>query len=119
MKPISDSTAAQQRDSFLNSLERHASDVLADFKVPQERAEVAVAQIISLISKDFAGSHIYIPTNYTHQSMEKAMAMYNDINGRNFGDVARKYGCSERTVYRIYKRMRALIISKNQTDMFS
>ncbi len=119
MKQGSDSQAAQQREQFFGVLERHGLEVLADFKMPQESAGLAVAQLISLISKEFGGAHIYVPTDYTHRSMEKAMAMYNDINGRNFGEVARKYGCSERTVYRIYKRMRTLIVSKTQVDMFN
>jgi Mor family transcriptional regulator len=111
--------SAEQRERFLDSLERHTCSVLEDIKLDEGTMDLVVSEIISLVSKDFAGQHIYIPTDYTHRSMSRAMSVYNAVDGRNFPQVAKQFGCSERTVYRIYKRMRALIISKSQADMFN
>ncbi len=119
MKPLADSVTAQQRERFMDALARHASTVLADLKMDNDKIDVAVADMTALIAEDFAGQHIYIPTDYIHRSMERAMSIYNACNGRNHSEVARKFNCSERTVYRIYKRMRKHLISKNQHDMFS
>jgi Mor family transcriptional regulator len=123
---VSKSMSAEQRERFLDSLERHTCSVLEDIKLDEGTMDLVVSEIISLVSKDFAGQHIYIPTDYTHRSMSRAMSVYNGamsvynaVDGRNFPQVAKQFGCSERTVYRIYKRMRALIISKSQADMFN
>ncbi len=119
MKAITDSMSAQQRESFFDALTRHATTVLTDIKVDQDRVDIAVADIVALVSEDFAGQHIYIPTDYTHRSMERSLAVYNAIKGRNFAQVATQFGCAERTVYRIYKRMRKLMVAKNQSDLFN
>ena len=119
MKPLTDSVSAQQRDAFMESLERHVMAVLADLKMDKATIELAVAEIATAIIKDHPGQSIYIPTDYRHRSMEYAISVYNAIQGRNHAQVAKQFGCSERTVYRIYNRIRPLIVAKSQLDIFN
>lgn len=103
----------------MDSLARHAASVLTGINVDKSRIDVAVAELIATMAEDFAGQHIYIPTDYTHRSQERAMSIYNACNGRNHAEVAREFGVSERTVYRIYKRILRQIKRQNQVDMFN
>lgn len=119
MNATVNSISAQQRDAFMDSLERHITAVLEDLGLKKESIHIAISEVATAIVKDHPGQSIYIPTDYRHRSMEHAMAVYNAINGRNHAQVAKMFGCSERTVYRIYNRMRALIVAKNQHDMFN
>lgn len=119
VKPVSDSITAQQRERFMDSLERYTSTVLQGINVDKALIDVAVSDLIATLSEDWAGQHIYIPTDYSHRSMAHAMAVFNACNGRNYAQVAKDHGISERTVYRIYNRMRKQLIAKNQHDMFN
>lgn len=119
MKALTNSISAQQRDAFMDSLDRHITAVLADLGLNKDTISLAVAEVAAGLIKDHPGQSFYVPTDYRHRSMEYHMSVYNAINGRNHAQVAKRFGCSERTVYRIDKSIRAMIVARNQHDMFN
>ena len=108
-----------RRDSFLDDLSAQVATVLRDLNIDEVKIEIAVAEVVTKIIATFGGQQLYIPNGHTHKSQGRALAVYEACNGRNHSDVAREFDISERSVYRIYKRIHAQIIAQNQHDMFS
>lgn len=108
-----------RRDSFLDDLSAQVAAVLHDLNVDAVKTEIAVAEVVTKIITTFGGQQLYIPNGHTHKSQDRALAVYEACNGRNHSDVAREFDISDRSVYRIYKRIHAQIVAQNQLDIFS
>lgn len=107
-----------RRDSFLDDLSVQAAAVLEELNIDSMKIEIAVAEVVTKIIANYGGQQLYIPNGYTHKSQDRAIAVYEACNGRNHSDVAREFDISDRSVYRIYKRIHAQVIAKNQQDLF-
>ena len=108
-----------RRDAFLDDLSSQVAIVLRELNIADAKAEIAAAEVTAKIVANFGGQQLYIPKDYTHKSQERALAIYEACNGRNHSEVARQFDISERSVYRIFKRIHAQIIAQNQHDMFN
>ena len=108
-----------RRDSFLDDLSSQVAVVLRELNIDEAKSEIAAAEVTAKIVSNFGGQQLYIPKDYTHKSQERALAIYEACTGRNHSDVARQFDISERSVYRIYKRIHAQIIAQNQLDIFN
>lgn len=107
-----------RRDSFLDDLSVQVAAALHDLHIDEVKTEIAVAEVVTKIIANFGGQQLYIPNGYTHKSQDRALAVYEACNGRNHSDVAREFDISDRSVYRIYKRIHAQVVAQNQQDMF-
>jgi Mor family transcriptional regulator len=116
---VTQSNLEFRRDKFLDDLSTQVIEVLLELNIDQTKCEIAAAEVISMVVAKHGGEQLYIPKDYTHKSQERALAVYEVCNGRNHAEVAREFDISVRSVYRIYKRIKAQIIAKNQRDMFN
>ena len=57
-----------------------------------------------LLCRAFGGTSIYIPKEEELLRKEKYCQIEKEFNGKNIKELARKYGISERTVYKVIKR---------------
>lgn len=119
MKPIAESALAQQRENFMDNLMRHGRTALQGVTDDPDVIDTVLCDLISLIIEDHPGQQIYIPTDYSHRYQERALAVYNACNGRNITEVAKQFGVSGRTIYRIYSRMLKEMRAKTQPDLFN
>ncbi|MGN0920260.1 MAG: Mor transcription activator family protein [Cellvibrio sp.] len=113
------SVMEQRRDGFLDDLAAQVTATLKELNIDESKAEIAAAEVSAKVVSNYGGQQLYIPKDYAHKSQDRALAIYEACNGRNFPEVATQFDISERSVYRIHKRIRAQIIAQNQSDMFN
>ena len=110
--------------------EEKAPDVLADLakhietelartgKVEQEEAKHIGIEIAQTIAKNWGGELIYIPRNLVLLLSERDRKIFNEFDGSNHRELARKYQVSMQWVYKIVKKVTKEEIAKRQFDMF-
>ncbi|MBK3440762.1 DNA-binding protein [Pseudomonas sp. FSL R10-0765] len=87
--------------------------------VNAELAESTSVEITMLFAHLWGGQVIYVPKGVLIQASKMHQKIFDDWTGRNHHEVAKKYGVSVQYVYRIVKRMRLAIISRDQPDLFA
>ena len=112
------STMESLRDEFFDNLASQVIEVLREMNIDEGKAEIAAAEVVTIIVAKHGGEQLYIPKDYTHKSQDRAVAVYDACNGRNHTEVARAFDISPRSVYRIYKRIKAHVIAQKQGDIF-
>ncbi|MFC3113825.1 Mor transcription activator family protein [Rodentibacter caecimuris] len=108
-----------------------APEILADLakhsevKIKQHIAGIdpSLAQQISIeiagkIAESWGGEVIYIPRNLILLLSERDRKIFNEFNGSNHRELARKYNCSMQWIYQIVKRVTKEEIARRQFDMF-
>lgn len=121
----------QQRN--IEIFEQKAPEILADLakhievglmkKVVANDWTIDKAKQISIdvaheIAKTWGGEVIYIPRNVALLLSERDHQIWQEFNGFNHRELARKYNVSMAWVYQIVKRMRKAEIARRQFDMF-
>lgn len=76
-------------------------------------------EMAQVIAKNWGGEVIYIPRNLVLLLSERDKKIYDEFNGMNHRELARKYNVSMQWVYAIVKRIGKEEIAKRQLDMFS
>jgi Mor family transcriptional regulator len=87
--------------------------------VSAELAEAASVEVTMLFAHLWGGQVVYIPKGVSIQASKLHQQIFDDWSGRNHHEVATKHGVSVQYVYRVVKRMRALIIARDQHDLFA
>jgi Mor family transcriptional regulator len=71
-----------------------------------EKAELIGQEIALTMVKHWGGQLIYFPKGMFFQVALRYVQIYEEFNGRNCTDLAKKYGMSVSWIYRIIKRVR-------------
>ncbi|AUK44873.1 MULTISPECIES: Mor transcription activator family protein [Pasteurella] len=87
-------------------------------EIEAENARQIGIEIAQTISKNWGGSVVYIPRNLIFILNERDRKIFNEFNGTNHRDLAKKYGVSMQWVYTIVKRINKEEIAKRQFNMF-
>lgn len=115
---------------IVDIFEEKAPEVLADLakhveteleekhQFSQEKARQIGIDIAQRIAQNWGGEVIYIPRNLLMALNERDMKIYNEFNGNNHRELARKYGVSMQWVYKIVKRIHKDEIARRQISMF-
>lgn len=111
--------AELRRDRLLDDTYTLVVDVLRELNIDVAKCEIAAEEVTAMFVKKHGGEQVYIPTDHNPKKQARAMEIYEACNGRNHDEVGRKFNISPRSVYRIYKRIRAQIIAQNQSDLFN
>lgn len=110
--------------------EEKAPEVLADLakhiemaleekcQFTPERAKQIGIDIAQKMAQNWGGEVIYIPRNLLMVLNERDMQIYNEFNGNNHRELARKYNVSMQWVYKIVKRIHKDEIARRQISMF-
>ncbi|AQT58687.1 Mor transcription activator family protein [Cellvibrio sp. PSBB023] len=116
---MKNSAMGSRRDAFLDDLSSQVALVLRELNIDEAKADIAANEVTAKVVANFGGEQLYIPKDYTHKLQARALAIYDACNGRNHAEVAKQFDISVSWVYRIYKRIHAQTIAKNQRDMFN
>lgn len=81
-------------------------------------AEELSAQVVDDIARNFGGMQIYFPYKH-HQNQERSLAIFREWGKISLGEMVKKYGITQKYLYRAYKAGRKLAISKSQGDLFA
>lgn len=83
-----------------------------------ENAKQIGVEIAQRIAHNWGGEVIYIPRNLILLLNERDMKIFNEFNGHNHCELARKYNVSMQWIYAIVKRITKEEIAKRQEDLF-
>lgn len=115
----------------IETFNEKAPEILADLakhtevKIKEKIADIEpkLAQQISIevanhIAQCWGGEVIYIPRNLVLLLNERDRKIFNEFNGTNHRELARKYNVSMQWIYQIVKKITKEEIARRQFDMF-
>ena len=79
------------------------------------RAAVVALELAEDVRAKWGGGAIYIPRGDGFERSRRDAAVWREFNGRNYGELARKYDCTVKTIYEIVERER----ERRQQALFS
>ncbi|QIW15834.1 transcriptional regulator [Pasteurellaceae bacterium RH1A] len=113
-------TFEEKAPEVLADLARHIEAELAQkHQINQEAAKQIGVEIAQRMAQNWGGCVVYIPRNLVLLLNERDMKIYQEFNGNNHQELARKYQVSTQWVYKIVKRVQREEIAKRQIDMFA
>lgn len=105
---------------LLHDLAQHVSAALQELiEADKERADHVGQEIANRMAGHWGGQLIYFPIGTAIKLSVRDLAIWNDFNGKNHSDLARKYGVSLQWIYKILKAMRQEDLARRQGALFS
>ncbi|MFZ5659158.1 MAG: Mor transcription activator family protein [Pseudomonadota bacterium] len=103
---------------LLSDLMVHLITILKEQGVEADIAQRAAQEAATRMAGHWGGQLIYFPIGHSYNLSKRDRAIFEEFNGHNQPDLARKYGVSLQWVYKIIEKIRQEEISLRQGDMF-
>jgi Mor family transcriptional regulator len=84
----------------------------------QELDQESALRLLSSFCKHFGGFPVYVPKGRKLEAELKKISIWNDFDGRNIEELAKKYRVSVFHVYHVIKQMRKAEFEKRQPSLF-
>lgn len=105
---------------LLIDLTEHIAIALAELvSMESAKAQHVAKEVSDRMAAHWGGQNIYFPMGQSIKLSRRDRQIYDDFNGSNHSDLARKYGVSLQWIYKIVKAVRKEEIARRQGDMFS
>jgi Mor family transcriptional regulator len=75
-------------------------------------------EIADRMAAHWGGQNIYFPMGLSYKLSQRDRQIFDEFNGVNHSDLARKYRVSLQWVYKIVKTVRRAEIARRQSDLF-
>lgn len=113
-------TFNQKAPEILADLAKHAEVKIKEHitNIAPELAQQIGVELASKIAQCWGGEVIYIPRNLILLLSERDKKIWNEFNGVNHRELARKYNVSMQWIYQIVKKVSKEEIARRQFDMF-
>ncbi|EPE65159.1 Mor transcription activator family protein [Pasteurella multocida] len=112
----------EKAPEILADLAKHIeTQLLTKVKSNEFNSELAKQigiEVASHIAQSWGGGVIYIPRNLVLLLSERDRRIFNEFNGSNHRELARKYNVSMQWIYQIVKKVTKEEIARRQFDMF-
>lgn len=102
---------------FLADLMEHTAEVLAEAGVPRERAEVFGLAVALRLRARWAKQNIYFAEGRSIDLRSRNQRIWDEFNGRNYDELASKYGVTVVWIRRIIEAMRAAYQAEKQASL--
>ena len=110
---------SKQGKALLLDLRDHACRLLRELKTVDATAASQISnELMYQISQHWGGQSIYIIKDDSFQAEERDIQIYNEFNGHNHTELAKKYNLTEVYIYRIVKRMHEQERNRLQPSLF-
>ncbi len=106
-----------RRHELLEGVHFHARQTLIELGIDPDLADQAGCAISEMLANEWGGQLVNIPKDHHYRLASRDLAIYEEFNGTNHGQLARKHGVTVRAIYKIVKRVRAMG-DPNQTSLF-
>ncbi|MDF0606666.1 DNA-binding protein [Neisseriaceae bacterium TC5R-5] len=104
---------------LLVDLAQHVAVILAEsLGLDEVKAEQVGRDIANRMAAHWGGQNIYFPMGLSYKLSQRDRQIYDEFNGTNHSDLARKYGVSLQWVYKIVKAVRQEEIARRQGGLF-
>lgn len=111
---------SRQGKALLNDLRDLSSRLLQnDVQLDEDFANQVANELAFQVAQHWGGQSVYIIKDDTFLADERDIKIYNECNGVNHSELARKYKISLQYVYRIVKRVGDAERARRQPDLFA
>ncbi|PHV02845.1 DNA-binding protein [Iodobacter sp. BJB302] len=83
-----------------------------------EKAAQLASEIADRMAAHWGGQNIYFPMGLSVKLSKRDQRIYDEFNGTNHSELARKFGVSLQWIYKIVKTVRLEEIARRQKDLF-
>ncbi len=105
---------------LLVDLADHVSFTLVELlAMDQDKARQVGVEIADRMATHWGGQNVYFPMGLSYRLSRRDREIYDEFNGTNHSDLARKYGVSLQWIYKIVKAVRQEETARRQGDMFT
>ncbi|HJU70346.1 MAG TPA: Mor transcription activator family protein [Paucimonas sp.] len=84
----------------------------------KDKADQVGREIAERMASHWGGQNIYFPMGLSYKLSKRDHQIFDDFNGVNHSELARKYGVSLQWIYKVVKAIRQEEIARRQGDMF-
>ncbi|WP_197329555.1 Mor transcription activator family protein [Ralstonia syzygii] len=117
MKPSD--TFKSKGPELLVDLAQHAAAALVELgAIDRDKADQLGREIADRMATHWGGQNIYFPMGLSLKLSQRDQRIYDEFNGTNHSDLARKYGVSLQWIYKIVKAVRQEEIVRRQGALF-
>jgi Mor family transcriptional regulator len=116
-------------NSLAGSSESHYPELLSDLRaqlvrmlkgegLADDQAERIALHAAEHLRSHWGGQNVYFPQGLSHETRQRAIALYDAFNGTNLAALAQREGISTMTAYRWLRYARAEHVRINQGQLF-
>jgi Mor family transcriptional regulator len=109
---------AALRHELLDDVVEQAKNVLVDHGVDTDVSEQAATAIAEHLADHWGGQLINFPKNFLYKLAQRDRVIYDEFNGRNIAELARKFNMSVRGIYKVINRAQKRAVKEKQPDLF-
>lgn len=109
---------AWKRNELLSDLVAVAEDVLQEYDVAESVATVTANALADRLADHWGGQNISFPKDFHWKLAQLEVEIYDGFDGRNYDELARRYGMTERGIRKLIARVRAKIQATQQAGLF-
>lgn len=118
---MSDETrSGQKRNALLADLAEVATALFEENEIPSAVATITANALADRLSDYWGGQVIVFPRDYLWKLAKLELEIYDQFNGQNYDDLARKHGMTTRGVRKLIARVRTKLAKQrhgNQQDL--
>jgi Mor family transcriptional regulator len=104
---------------LLVDLAAHCASALRDTTdLDKDKADQVGREIAERMASHWGGQNVYFPMGLSYKLSQRDRQIFEDFNGTNHSDLARKYGVSLQWIYKVVKTVRQEELARRQGDMF-
>lgn len=108
----------QQRHELLSDVADTVAAVLKDHCIDPQLAEQAGVALADRLAAHWGGQLINIPKDYKFKLAARDLLIYEEFNGHNHAELARKWNMTSRGIYKIIERARKRDMDHRQPKLF-
>lgn len=108
----------QQRHELLSDVADTVASVLKDHGIEQLLAEQAGLALADRLATHWGGQLINIPKDYRFKLANRDLLIYEEFNGNNHAELARRWNMTMRGIYKIIERARKRDLDHRQPKLF-
>lgn len=104
---------------LLADMSQQISSVLIEMlELDKDRADNIGQSITDIMAAHWGGQNVYFPMGLAYKLSQRDRQIYEQFNGSNHSELARKYGVSLQWIYRIIKAVRKHEMEQRQQGLF-
>lgn len=104
---------------LLSDLAKYTEQTALEFGLCKELAENLGMLAAMKTARNWGGQNLYFPKSQGLFSCEREKQIFNEFDGTNHAQLAKKYGLSLQWIYKIVKRVQKEETAKRQMGLFS
>lgn len=105
---------ALKRHELLEELQDVIARQLVEMDAAPDAASVTASMVVDYLSTYWAGQVVSFPKDVQYKLTLKELEIYDQFNGRNKDELARKYGMTPRGMGKLIARIREKIKAQNK-----